>query len=114
MANYPTHEIMLSSKKVFEPGMKDDFSQSGEQHTRFLTNNQYMRFTIHHTLTLVDFSALLNTYITGARDVFTFIYHEAVSPAPTYSVRFTEAPAIVKNLGGDSFKVESHLYGYAD
>ena len=113
MAAYPSYSILLGSDKTEESGIKDDFAESGTQHSRLFHSQPYLRFRLLHNLTLAQFNSLAATYTAGRRDVYTLTYHTE-SPAVTYSVKFTGPPQIKTNYGGDRFLVDVPLRGTKD
>ena len=111
MAAYPSYAVILDSSQGLESGIDDDFAQAGSQHSRIFHSQQYYRYRLYHALTLAQFNSLLATYTAGKRDTYTLTYH-AVSPAVTYSVKFTSPPEITSNIRPDIFLVEVNLRGY--
>ena len=115
MAAYPAYNILLGSSMDREPGIEDDFSQAGTQHSRTFHSQAYYRFTLVHALTLAQFNSLEATYNAAPRDVYTLTYHGASeSPQVTYSVKFTEPPVKTTNLGLDNYFVQVQLRGTKD
>lgn len=115
MAAYPSYPIELTSSVEIESGIADDFTQSGQQHSRVFHSQAYYVFTLQHTLTLAQFNTLRTTYLAGQRDVYTLSYFGAEeSPQVTYSVKFTDTPRISTNLGGDKYRVTVRLRGTQD
>ena len=113
MANYPSYDMLLGSSIQQESGIEDDFAQSGAQHSRIFFAKDYFRFTLSHQLSLAQFTALKTTYDAGPRDVYTLSYL-VESPLVTYSVKFTDPPAIVGNAGDNRFFVRCNLRGFKD
>ena len=113
MANYPAYDILLSSSKTEEEdGIVDDFSQGGIQHSRIFHSQSYYRFSLDHSLSLVQFNSLKATYDAGKRDEYTLTYYDE-SPIATYTVKFTSAPQITGNNGVTYF-VNCRLRGTKD
>jgi len=113
MANYPSYSILLSSSVQQDPGIDDDVAQSGGQHSRIFYSKDYFGFTLNHFLTLAQWQSLKATYDAGPRDVYTLTYFTE-SPIVTYSVKFTEPPAITINAGQDQYFVRCALRGFKD
>jgi len=109
--NYPSYEILLVSQQDDEPGIVDDFSQAGTQHSRIFHSQTYCRFQVRHHMTWAEFKALRDMYDAGPRDSYTnFIYHD-VSPAEIYTVKFLARPQVSENTGGGEFYVDVILRG---
>ncbi len=108
---YPSHSWALDSQLVPENGADDDFSQSGIQHARILHDRRYWRFRLVHHITLAQLNTLEALYNAGQRDDYT-LTDSSRSPAVTYTVKFTEPPAITTNHGANRFEVTTNLRGY--
>ena len=113
MAAYPSHNILLESDKTEESGVKDDYAESGTQHSRLFYSKPYYRFSLRHHLTLAEFNSLKATFDAGRRDVYTLSYFDE-SPVATYSVKFTGPPQIRTNYGNGRFLVAVPLRGFKD
>lgn len=113
MAAYPSYGILLSSKIEPESKWRDDFADSGTLHSRQIRSTQYLRFTLEHSMTVVQFRALETSYASGERAVWTLTYYTE-SPQVTYSVKFLAAPRIIKNEGGGRVVVRVNLRGTKD
>ena len=113
MAAYPSHNILLESDNTEESGVKDDYAESGTQHSRLFYSKPYYRFSLRHHLTLAEFNSLKATFDAGRRDVYTLSYFDE-SPVATYSVKFTGPPQIRTNYGNGRFLVAVPLRGFKD
>ena len=113
MAAYPSYSILLESDKDEESGVKDDYAESGTQHSRLFYSQPYYRFRLRHNLTLAQFNSLKVTFDAGRRDTYTLTYFDE-SPQATYSVKFTGPPQIKTNYGNGRFLVEVPLRGFKD
>ena len=113
MANYLAYDILLDSEQTPESGWDDKFSSAGTQHSRQLHGAQYWRFSLIHVLTTAEFNTLFADYTAGPKDVRTLSYLTE-SPIATYSVIYTDAPAIVRNITGGKHRVVSELRGFKD
>ena len=113
MAAYPSYDILLESEKKEEPGVTDDYSEAGTQHSRLFHSQPYYRFRLFHNITLAQFNSLKTTYDAGRRDTYTLTYFSE-SPAATYTVKFTGPPQINTNFGNDRLLVEAPLRGFKD
>ena len=110
MAAYPSYSILLESDKTEESGIKDDYAESGTQHSRLFYSQSYYRFKLRHHLTLAEFNSLNANFTAGRRDVYTLTYLTE-SPVVTYSVKFTGPPQIRTNYGNGRFLVDVPLRG---
>jgi len=110
MADLTTYGILLGSSKSREPGIEDDFSQSGQQHSRVFHSQAYYEFELREYVTLAQFTAMEAEYEAAPRTTYTLTYYE-VSPSVTYTVKYTEAPNISENLGGDKYIATRSLRG---
>lgn len=113
MAAYPSYGILLTSKIDPESKWRDDFADSGTQHSRQIRSTRYLRFTLEHSMTVAQFRALETTYTAGERDTYTLTYYTE-SPEVTYSVKFLAAPRIIRNDGGGRVVVRVSLRGTKD
>ena len=110
MAALTTYGILLDSTRSRESGIDDDFSQGGAQHSRIFHSQAYFQFQIREYVTLAQFTIMENEYNSTPRATFTLTYY-AVSPAVTYNVKYTTAPNISENLGGDKYIATRTLRG---
>ena len=111
MADYPSYPRILTSQQDDEPGIADDFSQPGQQHSRIFHPEAYSRFEVIHHCTWSEYKTLRALYDAGPRDELTnFFYHE-VSPAEIYTVKFLARPKITQNLGDATFWVTVNVRG---
>jgi len=110
MAALTTYGILLDSTRSRESGIEDDFSQSGQQHSRVFHSQAYYQFDIREYVTMAQFQTMEAAYEATPRATYTLTYY-AVSPAVTYSVKYTTAPNISENLGGDKYIATRSLRG---
>jgi len=112
--DFPTYNILLASQQDDEPGVLDDFSQGGLQHSRIVHNEIYSRFDLVYDMTWAQYKSLRAIYDAGPRDTYTnFVYHD-VSPAEKYTVKFLARPHITNNDGNGRFTVAVSIRGTMD
>jgi len=110
MAALTTYGILLDSTRSRESGIEDDFSQSGQQHSRVFHSQAYYVFQIREYVSMAQFQAMETEFESTPRATFTLTYY-AVSPSVTYNVKYTTAPNISENLGGDKYIATRTLRG---
>jgi len=114
MPAYTNYNVLLESQTDPEPGIVDDFSQGGIQHSRIFHSSTYHVFDVVYHMTKAEFDAICAAYDAAPRDFFTGFLHHDVSPAEVYTVKFLARPRITKNTGDNEFYVAVRLRGTLD
>lgn len=112
--DFPAYDILLVSQHDDEPGIADDFSQGGIQHSRTFHDEVYSRFTVVWDMTWAQYKSIRAVYDADPRASYTNFMFYNVSPAEKYTVKFLGRPQITENHGDGQYSVRVIIRGTLD